>query len=77
VTKIYYTLPEPAEVTLNIYTIKGALVKTLVSDRQPAGYYGLNWNGTDNAGNNVSSGIYIYQLRANDQIMSRKMVLMK
>jgi hypothetical protein len=77
VTKIYYTLPEPAEVTLNIYTIKGALVKTMVSEKQPAGYYGLNWNGTDNSGNNVSSGIYIYRLRANDQVMSRKMVLMK
>jgi len=77
VTKIYYTLPEPAEVTLNIYTLKGTLVKTLVNGRQSAGYYGFYWDGTDRTGKAVGSGIYIYQLRANDQITSRKMVLMK
>lgn len=77
ITKIYYTLPEPAAVTLNIYTLRGALVKTLVDERQSSGYYGFNWNGTDHAGRAVGSGIYIYQLRANDQVMSRKMVLMK
>ena len=77
VTKIYYTLPEPATVALRIYTLQGRLVKTLVNERQSAGYYGFNWDGTDRAGNAVGSGIYIYQLRANDQVMSRKMVLMK
>ena len=77
VTKIYYTLPEPSTVALRIYTLQGRLVKTLVNERQSAGYYGFNWDGTDRAGKAVGSGIYIYQLQANDQVMSRKMILMK
>lgn len=76
-TRIYYSLPHEAEVQLKIYSIKGNLVKTLVSNRQASGYYGFDWDGTDRAGNRVASGIYIYSLQADHRVESRKMILMK
>jgi len=76
-TQIGYTLPSSSNVTLKIYDILGREVKTLVNKEQNSGVYNLTWDGTDNSGNLVTSGIYIYQIHANNFIKSSKMILMK
>ena len=76
-TQLRYELPEAAQVTLNIYSINGALVNTLVNGYQSDGVYEMEWNGRDRQGAMVSTGVYLYQLQANGQLATRKMVLMK
>ena len=76
-TRLLYTLPEAAQVKLTIYNLNGAVVNTLVNGVQPAGYYGMDWDGRDQSGAIVSTGVYIYRLQANGQVSTRKMVLMK
>ena len=77
VTTISYDLPHESYVTLMIYDITGRLVKTLVNDRQSAGYYTLQWDATNAKGQPVSAGVYFYQIRAVDFVQTRKMVLLK
>ncbi|NUQ40797.1 MAG: T9SS type A sorting domain-containing protein, partial [Calditrichaceae bacterium] len=76
-TVIKYALKENANVTLTIYNMLGQEVKTLVSAHQAAGIKEAAWDGTNNSGAQVASGIYIYRLEANDFVASRKMLLMK
>lgn len=76
-TRIYYSLPKEADVQLQIYSLNGRLITTLVNNRQSSGYYGFDWDGTDYSGVQVASGIYIYSLRADQRVESRKMILMK
>ena len=77
ITIIKYQLPENTEVKLNIYNIKGQLVKTLVNEKQDAKYYNIAWNGTDNYGKEVASGLYIYRIIAGDFIETKKMLMLK
>ena len=77
-TTIRYTLTGPKEsiVSLTVYNQLGQEVRSLVYETQPAGAYTVSWDGTDAAGNRVSSGIYFYRLygRAIDQC--KKMLLL-
>jgi hypothetical protein len=76
-TKISFDLPKAGKTDLNIYNAKGQLVRTLVSGNLPSGVHSLTWNGVDNNGNNVASGLYFYQLSASGKTETRKMMLMK
>ena len=76
-TTFKYALKEEANVTIKIYNILGNEVKTLVNENQPAGYQSVIWNGTDQSGNPVPSGIYICRITAGNFTKSQKMVLMK
>jgi len=76
-TSIKYALKENANVTLKIYNMLGQEVKTLVSANQAAGFKEVAWDGTNNSGAKVASGIYIYRLEANNFVASHKMLLMK
>ena len=76
-TKFGFGLPEDSDVRIRIYNILGQEVKTLVHDRLPAGYRFILWNGTDNYGRNVTSGVYIAVMESRDFRQVRKMVLMK
>ena len=64
-------------VTLDIYNIKGQKVKHLVSDQLPTGQHSVVWDGRDDNGKSVSSGIYFYKLKTNNFEKTRKMILMK
>ncbi|HIA29290.1 MAG TPA: T9SS type A sorting domain-containing protein [Candidatus Marinimicrobia bacterium] len=77
VTTILYDLPENAYVNLMIYDILGRSVRSLVSVRQEAGYYSVQWPGKDGAGNLVGAGVYIYHLQAGSYSKTRKMILLK
>jgi hypothetical protein len=76
-TTIRFSLPSSERVTLNVYSASGALVRTLVDGVQPTGSHSFTWNGVDNRGNAVSSGVYFYRLTAGKFNDTRKMVLLK
>jgi len=76
-TQIRYSLPRPDQVRLTIYNLLGQKVKTLFDGYQNAGIHSLIWDGKNNDGVPLSSGIYFYQLIAGNYEQTRKMVLMK
>lgn len=78
-TTIKYDLAESADVTLQIYNVLGQVVRTLVaSEAQNAGRYQIRWNGMDERGVPVSSGIYFYQIAADGKFSDvRKLMLLK
>jgi len=77
VTRIYYELPRVSEVRLVIYNTLGQQVRTLLNDRVEAGRNWVEWNGLNEAGQRVGSGIYIYRFEAGDYQRVMKMILMK
>jgi len=81
-TWIPYQLSKDAEVIISIYNIKGQLVRTLHFGQKPAGLYTVKeraayWNGCNQTGEKVSSGIYFYTIRAGNFKATRKMILVK
>ena len=76
-TSIHYGLPEQSDVVLQVYNIKGQLVKTLENGNQPAGYHEVTWYGKDENGKTVSSGIYFYKLSTDKFTSMKRMLLLK
>ncbi|MFC1508849.1 leucine-rich repeat domain-containing protein, partial [Candidatus Omnitrophota bacterium] len=78
-TTIEYSIPdgESQYVTLTIYDTRGSVVRKLVDNHQSPGNHSIQWDSIDSKGNRVSSGIYIYHLRAGDFIQTKKMLFMK
>jgi len=76
-TTISFDMPKAGNARLDIYNVKGQLVKNLFNGNAPYGKTNLVWNGTDNSGRNVPSGIYFYRLNTNGRSETRKMMLMK
>ena len=81
-TWIPYQLSEPAVVTLNIYSVNGVLVRTLALGQTPAGIYqsrsrAAYWDGKNDVGERVASGIYFYTFTAGDFAATRKLLIRK
>lgn len=76
-TTIAYLLPTRAKVALNIYNLLGQEVRNLVKGDQAPGLQQVQWDGRDNHGNTVASGIYIYRIVAGDFTATRKMILLR
>ncbi len=76
-TTIQFSLPQKGQVKLQIFNLAGQIVKTLVSDYLVSGEYRYSWDGKDDSGAIVSGGLYIYQLRSNDFVDQKKMMLLK
>ena len=76
-TTIGFTLKEPADITLRIFDISGALIYNLAGGSFPAGTFQRRWNGTNNRGENVSSGVYFYRFTSGEFTETRKMVLLR
>ncbi|HVP36362.1 MAG TPA: T9SS type A sorting domain-containing protein, partial [Terriglobales bacterium] len=76
-TTIEYYLPKPAHVSLCIYNILGQKVKTLLDEYQSPGIRRTIWDGKDERGNSVTSGIYFYKLAAPEFSEVKKMLLIK
>ncbi|NIR51637.1 T9SS type A sorting domain-containing protein [candidate division KSB1 bacterium] len=77
VTTIRFGLPQSETVRIKIYDILGREVKTLVNEQMKAGFHAVSWNGENDAGRAVGSGLYIYRIEAGDFSQSRKMMLIK
>ncbi|MCK4223778.1 MAG: T9SS type A sorting domain-containing protein [candidate division Zixibacteria bacterium] len=75
--EIKYALPTNCQVTLTIYNVLGQKVKVLVDEYQSAGNKLVKWDGKDDQGREVTSGVYFYRIQAGDFVQSKKMVLMK
>ena len=75
-TTIKYELPNSGDISLKIYNVTGQLVKTLVDNHKEAGYHTIEWNGDDENGRSVASGIYIYRLINNEGIVNTKKMIM-
>ena len=78
-TNITFYVPDGAaqKVSLRIYDVTGALVKTVVDGILPPGRYTRVWDGTNNRGNTVGSGVYFYQLKEKRFVSTKKMMLLK
>jgi M6 family metalloprotease-like protein len=75
-TTISFSLPENTYTELNIYDIKGSLVRTLVSGQLKAGHHRINWNGRDNSDSQLSSGVYYISLNAKgERLISRSLMI--
>ena len=72
-----FIVHSPIHTTLKVYNILGQLVKTLVDEEKAPGSYNVIWDGKDEDGNQVASGIYFYQLRIKDYCDTKKMILVK
>ena len=77
VTRFTYDLPMQSQVKISIFNTLGHEIKTLVNSKQNNGSYSIQWDGSDNHGNRVSSGVYLYHLNANSFNQTRRMILLK
>jgi len=76
-TTLRYDLPEDALVNITIYDMMGRIVNNLVSNQQNTGYKSIQWNATNNTGQPVSAGLYLYTIQAGEFRQTKKMVLLK
>lgn len=76
-TTISYTLPEDSMVSVDIFNIKGQLVRSLLSDVQQRGSHSVIWNGRDSQDRACASGFYFYRVQAGNHSLTRKILMMK
>ena len=76
-TTISFSLPENTAVEISIYNLAGQSIKTLAASTLPAGIHQLSWDGTDEHGKAVASGIYVCVLRAGKVVLYNKMTLLR
>ena len=65
------------QVNISVYNLEGRIVKTLVNQVMNAGSHEISWNGTNEIGAKVSTGMYIYQLKTNSTMLTRRMTFIK
>jgi hypothetical protein len=76
-TEIEFSIPKFQQVSLVVYDLLGRKVKTLLNDEQHAGQHRVTWNGMNEIGKSVASGVYFYQLKAGTMTQVRKMMLVR
>lgn len=76
-TTIRFSLPVASEVSLKIYDMNGRLVRTLVAESQAAGQHAVEWDGRDQRGNSIASGIYLYRMTAGEFSQTKRMIFLK
>ncbi|MBN2461745.1 MAG: CapA family protein [Candidatus Cloacimonetes bacterium] len=76
-TQITYELHAASRINLSVYNIKGQLIRKLVEEKQQPGYYVFDWNGRNNLGRAVPTGVYLYRLDAGSCSITRKCILIK
>ena len=76
-TAIAFTLSNTENVEIDVFNVRGQLVRNLVNEVYDAGSYSVVWNGRDDAGNSVASGVYFYRMRAGEYVNIRRMMMLK
>jgi hypothetical protein len=76
-TTLRFDLPEVSDITLTIYNMLGQKVRTFNYQNTSAGYHSIKWDATNDFGEQVGAGVYLYQLQTKDFVKTRKMVLLK
>jgi flagellar hook assembly protein FlgD len=77
VTEISFRIPTDEVVSLEIYDVSGRLVRTLVNGHRKSGPYTERWDGKDDAGRSVATGVYFYRMEAGSFNQTKRMVLLK
>ena len=76
-TQIGYTLISAGPTKLEVYNMMGQRIRTLVDEERPAGSYRVMWDGRDDSGNRVVSGVYFYRLQTAKSVVTKRMILVK
>ncbi len=76
-TTLRFDLPQSGAARLDVYNVKGQLVRNLVRGDLAQGMHSMTWDGRDDQGRNVASGVYLYRLSSGSRTLTRKMMLMK
>ena len=76
-TTIRFDLPSEADVSILVFNVLGQKIKTIEKSQMNPGYHSIIWNATNAQGSQVSAGMYFYQLRTNDFVKTKKMILLK
>jgi len=76
-TTIHFNIPTKGKTTVEVFNIKGQLVKTLLNDSVNAGEHRVTWSGLDNNGASVTSGVYFYRVQTESDSLVNKMILLK
>ncbi len=76
-TTISFGLPRDEQITVNIYDVSGAFVRSLAKGRFSAGYHSLTWDARNNSGHTVSTGTYFYRLETTSKVITKKATLLK
>ena len=77
ITRIDYEIPSATNVSIDVYDLSGRHVRSLANEQQDPGYHNVIWDGYDQQGKVIGSGVYFYQIRAGNYIKTKKMILMK
>lgn len=76
-TNIFYQIPSSCRVSVAVYNLHGQLVKGLQNSFQNAGHYSIQWDGIDNLGKEVTSGIYLLKIKAGGYLATKKILFAK
>lgn len=76
-TNIVYEVPEKGLVSVKVYNVLGQEVRTLLHAQQNAGKHTIRWDGKNNAGNAISSGMYVYRIDFQGKALAKKMLMLK
>jgi hypothetical protein len=76
-TELVFEVSRPGPVRLDVLSVDGRLVRSLVSGRQPAGNHRVRWDGRDAAGRSVASGLYVVRLQAGAEVRTRRLVVVR
>jgi flagellar hook capping protein FlgD len=77
ITKIDFSIQQAGRVQLQVYNVKGQLVRTLLDEKMEPNLHKVVWDGKSDKGKSVSSGVYFYKLQTKDYVLSKKMILLK
>ena len=77
ITTLQYELPEDLFVNVTVYDMLGNVVNNLINANQSSGYNSVQWDATNNRGEPVSAGVYLYKIKAGDFVDTKKMILLK
>ena len=76
-TTFSYSIPKRDKVTIDVFDMKGRIVKTLLDNKQSPGNRSISWDARNHLGHKVSSGVYFYRMQAGNFSQTNKMVLIK
>jgi hypothetical protein len=76
-TNIEFTFLKSGQIKIEIFNILGQKVKTLMDEHLKAGHYVMDWDGRDDSGKEVSSGVYLYRMQTSESSQTKKMVLLR
>ena len=76
-TTLSYEVPKNSLISITIYDLLGNVVRNLVNNNQSSGFKSIQWNATNNQGQPVSAGVYLYSIEAGGFRQTKKMILLK